>query len=187
MSRRVLLPHTFAVQDATAQATLYTYLGIETAPPIEPPLLRIEARRSTVNMSFSWIQLGKGMLDRAFFIHLIKQDYHYLRAYALLAAKSHDFAPISSAAKVMQHIADEKTMHVSYCAKFSITLEELERTPESPATMAHGAFLIDVGFQGDTTKLLVALAAWLLGYGEVGLWLEKEAARSGKVIRIASG
>ncbi|KAF8437563.1 hypothetical protein L210DRAFT_3546087 [Boletus edulis BED1] len=53
--------------------------------------------------------------------------------------------------------------------------------------MAHGAFLIDVGFQGDTTKLLVALAAWLLGYGEVGLWLEKEAARSGKVIRIASG
>ncbi|KAF8437562.1 hypothetical protein L210DRAFT_3546085 [Boletus edulis BED1] len=43
-----------SVQDATAQATLYTYLGIETAPPIEPPLLRIEARRSTVNMSFSW-------------------------------------------------------------------------------------------------------------------------------------
>ncbi|KAF8425425.1 hypothetical protein L210DRAFT_3634654, partial [Boletus edulis BED1] len=31
--------------------------------------------------------------------------------------------------------------------------------------------------QGDTTKLLVALAAYLLGYGEVGLWLEREAAK----------
>lgn len=29
---------------------------------------------------------------------------------------------------------------------------------------------------GDTTKLLMALLACLLGYGEVGLWLKKEAA-----------
>jgi len=34
-----------------------------------------------------------------------------------------------------------------------------------------------VGLQGDTTKLLMALAACLLGYGEVGLWLKKEAAK----------
>ena len=30
---------------------------------------------------------------------------------------------------------------------------------------------------GDTTLLLVALAACLVGYGEVGLWLKKEAAK----------
>ncbi|KAF8437560.1 Phosphomethylpyrimidine kinase-domain-containing protein [Boletus edulis BED1] len=200
-----------SVEDATAQATLYTYLGIETAPPIgkgygplnhlhsisrlvvqprtdgHPYPLTHKFIQSTVDLWKSYVQhdfvvqLGKGTLDRASFIHFIKQDYHYLkyysRAYALLATKSHDFAPISSAAKVMQHIADEKTMHVSYCAQFGITLEELETTPESPATMAYGAFLIDVGLQGDTTKLLVALAACLLGYGEVGLWLEKEAAK----------
>ncbi|KAF8129249.1 Phosphomethylpyrimidine kinase-domain-containing protein [Boletus edulis] len=200
-----------SVEDATAQATLYTYLGIETAPPIgkgygplnhlhsisrlvvqprtdgHPYPLTHKFIQSTVDLWKSYVQhdfvvqLGKGTLDRASFIHFIKHDYHYLkyysRAYALLATKSHDFAPISSAAKVMQHIADEKTMHVSYCAQFGITLEELETTPESPATMAYGAFLIDVGLQGDTTKLLVALAACLLGYGEVGLWLEKEAAK----------
>ena len=117
--------------------------------------------------------------------------------YRLLASKSHDFAPISAAVKVMLDITAETTMHVSYCAKFGVTLEELEATPESPATMAYGAFLVDVGLQGtsahpchylhrstflrfnsgDTTKLLMALAACLLGYGEVGLWLKKEAAK----------
>jgi len=30
---------------------------------------------------------------------------------------------------------------------------------------------------GDATKLLVALMACLLGYGEVGLWLTKEASK----------
>ena len=30
---------------------------------------------------------------------------------------------------------------------------------------------------GDTSKLIMACAACLLGYGEVGLWLKKEAAR----------
>ena len=39
-------------------------------------------------------------------------------------------------------------MHVAYCEQFGVTLEELERTPESPATIAYGAFLIDVGLQG---------------------------------------
>ena len=30
---------------------------------------------------------------------------------------------------------------------------------------------------GDSTKLMMALLACLLGYGEVGLWLKKEAAK----------
>ncbi|KAF8548366.1 hypothetical protein OG21DRAFT_1516363 [Imleria badia] len=198
------------METAVAQATVYTHLGIETAPPIgkgygplnhlhsisqltvrprtpgHPHPVAYQFIQTTRDLWKSYIehdfvvQLGKGTLDRASFIHFIKQDYHYLkyysRAYALLAAKSHDFGPISSAVKVMSDIAAETTMHVSYCAQFDITVEELEETPESPATMAYGAFLIDVGLQGDTTKLLVALAACLLGYGEVGLWLKKEAA-----------
>ena len=66
----------------------------------------------------------------------------------LLATKSHDFASISSAVKVMLNIAAETSMHASYCAEFGVTLEELEATPESPATMAYGAYLLDVGLQG---------------------------------------
>ncbi len=33
------------------------------------------------------------------------------------------------------------------------------------------------GYEGDAAKLLVALAACLLGYGEVGLWLVTEASK----------
>ncbi|KAH7890084.1 Phosphomethylpyrimidine kinase-domain-containing protein [Phlebopus sp. FC_14] len=133
-------------------------------------------------------QLGKGTLERASFLHFIKfavvsqerrQDYHYLkyyaRAYSLLASKSHDFAPIMAAAEIVFHITRESAMHTSFCAQWGITREELETTPESPATTAYGAFLLDTGLQGDTTKLVMALAACLLGYGEVGLWLKKEA------------
>lgn len=71
-----------------------------------------------------------------------------LKRLRLLATKSHEFGPIASAVKVMCDIAAETTMHVAYCEQFGVTLEELERTPESPATIAYGAFLIDVGLQG---------------------------------------
>jgi hydroxymethylpyrimidine/phosphomethylpyrimidine kinase len=83
-------------------------------------------------------------------------------------------------------------MHMSYCAEWGITEDELINTPESPTLTAYGAFLIDTGMQGtvacfvdiellkicllgDSMKLVVALAACLLGYGEVGLWLKEEA------------
>lgn len=125
------------------------------------------------------IQLGKGTLDRSSFLHFIKQDYLYLkyyaRAHALLASKSHDFTLILAATNIVLHIVGESSMHKSYCAQWDITSEELESTPESSATTAYGAFLLDSGLQGDTMKLLVAVAACLLGYGEVGLWLKKEA------------
>jgi hydroxymethylpyrimidine/phosphomethylpyrimidine kinase len=83
-------------------------------------------------------------------------------------------------------------MHVGYCAEWGITADELNSTPESPALTAYGAFLIDIGMQGaaacfclylfieiwllgDSMRLSIALAACLLGYGEVGLWLKEQA------------
>jgi hydroxymethylpyrimidine/phosphomethylpyrimidine kinase len=148
--------------------------------PLTQKLIRSTARlwKEYVQHDFV-IQLGKGTLNRTSFIHFIKQDYHYLkyyaRAYALLASKSHDFAPILAAARIVLHISRESTMHTSFCAQWGVTIQELETTPESPATTAYGAFLVDTGLQGDMTNLLMALAACLLGYGEVGLWLKKEA------------
>ncbi|KIK96679.1 hypothetical protein PAXRUDRAFT_825700 [Paxillus rubicundulus Ve08.2h10] len=198
--------------EATAQATSFTHLGIETAVPIgkgfgplnhlhsasrfvlqprtpgNPYPLTQKLIRSTARLWKEYVQhdfvvqLGKGTLKRSSFIHFIKQDYHYLkyyaRGYALLASKSHGFASILAATKIILHISSESTMHTSFCAQWGITAEELETTPESPATTAYGAFLIDTGLQGDTTKLLMALAACLLGYGEVGLWLKREAEKS---------
>lgn len=126
-------------------------------------------------------QLAQGVLPRECFLHFIKQDYLYLRyyarAYALLAAKSSTFPAIKSATDTILNVISEVTTHKSFCAQWGISEEELLATPESPATTAYGAYLLDVGLQGDTSKLIMACAACLLGYGEVGLWLKKEAAK----------
>ncbi|KAI6017437.1 Phosphomethylpyrimidine kinase-domain-containing protein [Pisolithus marmoratus] len=198
-----------ALAEATARATSYTHLGIETASPIGQgfgPLNHLHSVTESLivprttrnpfpltyslirNTSAKWskyvqhefvVKLGEGTLEQASFLHFIKQDYHYLkyyaRAHALLAAKSDSFAPILAATHIVLHIAKESSMHTSYCAQWGITKEELESTPESPTTTAYGAFLLDTGLQGDTMKLVMVLAACLLGYGEVGLWLKSEA------------
>ncbi|KAI0792631.1 Phosphomethylpyrimidine kinase-domain-containing protein [Abortiporus biennis] len=126
-------------------------------------------------------QLAKGTLPRECFLHFIKQDYLYLRyyarAYSLLAAKSSTFTDIDIATRTIINVIDEVQTHKKFCAQWGITEEELQTTPESPATTAYGAYILDVGLQGDTNKLLMAVAACLLGYGEVGLWLKKESSK----------
>lgn len=66
-------------------------------------------------------------------------------------------------------------MHVAYCESWGISKEELLSTPESPATLGYTNYLLDAGLRGDDLTLMVALLACLLGYGEVGLWLKKQA------------
>ncbi|KLO19638.1 hypothetical protein SCHPADRAFT_843111 [Schizopora paradoxa] len=126
-------------------------------------------------------QVGEGTLREECFVHFIKQDYHYLkyyaRAYGLLVAKSHSFDAIQTATQTILNILNEVKMHKSFCEEWGISNEQLETAPESPATMAYGSYLLNVGLQGDGAKLLVALAACLLGYGEVGLWLISEASK----------
>ncbi|KAJ3788268.1 Ribokinase-like protein [Lentinula aff. detonsa] len=121
--------------------------------------------------------LGQGTLPSENFIHFIRQDYLYLkyyaRAYALLSAKSNSFPAIDSATQIVLSVLQEVNTHKKFCASFGITEDQLARTKESPATAAYGGYLIDVGSRGDTTLLLMALLACLLGYGEVGLWLKK--------------
>ncbi|KJA19069.1 hypothetical protein HYPSUDRAFT_56780 [Hypholoma sublateritium FD-334 SS-4] len=146
-------------------------------------------------------QLGKGTLDRAHFIHFVKsvltndilhpemlivflrQDYHYLKYYArayalmpqrLLAAKSTTFGQIDSCTKTISNVLHEIGNHKAFCATFGITEQDLETTNEAGATIAYGAYIIDIGLQGDSTRLMMALMACLLGYGEVGLWLKKQ-------------
>ncbi|OCB91092.1 hypothetical protein A7U60_g1657 [Sanghuangporus baumii] len=125
-------------------------------------------------------QLGEGTLRRESFVHFVKQDYQYLkyyaRAYGLLVAKSRRFADIKPATDTILNVLNEVTMHRSYCSvELGISEVELEMTPESSATTAYGAFILDSGLRGDETLLIITLAACLLGYGEVGLWLNNQA------------
>lgn len=52
----------------------------------------------------------------------------------------------------MLGISKESSMHVSFCAQFGVTLQDLEATPESPATTAYGAYLVDIGLQGPSVS-----------------------------------
>ncbi|KAJ3514035.1 hypothetical protein NLJ89_g2606 [Agrocybe chaxingu] len=177
-----------SLEKAIGVATMYTHLGIQTATPIGKgygPLNHLHSISSSlvplwkdyVQHEFV-IQLGKGILDRNRFVHFIKQDYHYLkyyaRAYALLAAKSASFKIIETSTQTILNVLHEIGNHKTFCEKFDISEEELENTPESVATTAYGAFILDTGIQGDVSRLTMALMACLLGYGEVGLWLKKQ-------------
>ncbi|KAK7035986.1 Phosphomethylpyrimidine kinase-domain-containing protein [Favolaschia claudopus] len=124
-------------------------------------------------------RLGEGSLPKECFVHFIKQDYHYLRyyarAYSLLAAKSSTFPQIDSATQTILNVLREIKTHRAFCASFGVTEDELAQTHEASATSAYGGYILDVGMQGDTTRLLMAVLACLIGYGEVGLWLKREA------------
>lgn len=103
-----------------------------------------------------------------------------LGPHRLLAAKSTSFTAMATALESVTGVLHEvSTTHKAFCARWGITERELEDTPESTATTAYGAYIMDIGFQGDTIKLNMALAACLLGYGEVGLWLVAESKRLG--------
>ncbi|CUA72171.1 Thiamine biosynthesis protein THI22 [Rhizoctonia solani] len=117
-------------------------------------------------------QLAAGTLPAENFVHYLKQDYiylkHYARAHGLLAAKSSTYSGAGAAATIVLHIVRESQMHVEYCAKWGVTPEELETTPELPATAAYARYIMDVGYQGDDFMLIIAVASCLLGYAEVG-------------------
>ena len=106
-------------------------------------------------------------------------------SHRLLAAKSTSLTAIAAAMQSVQNIMYEiTTNHKAFCTRWGISEKELEETPESTATTAYGAYIMDIGFQGNSVKLNMALAACLLGYGEVGLWLANESRRSGSWVNM---
>ncbi|KAF8823697.1 hypothetical protein HHX47_DHR9000159 [Lentinula edodes] len=170
----------FTLTNAVRRAVQYTYRGIATANSAighgHGPLNHFHSMREIVvpksarvwkaYVEHEFVKLlGKGTLPQKNFIHFIN----------LLAAKSNSFPAIDSATQIVLNVLREVNTHETFCASFGITKDELARTPESPATAAYGGYLIDVALRGDATLLLMALLACLLGYGEVGLWLEKNA------------
>jgi hydroxymethylpyrimidine/phosphomethylpyrimidine kinase len=63
-------------------------------------------------------------------------------------AKSSTFVQIGSATQTVLSILAEINTHKAFCNSFGVTQEQIESTPETAATMAYGAYLIDTGFQG---------------------------------------
>ena len=57
-----------------------------------------------------------------------------------------------------------------------MTRAQLLAEPESAVCSSYARYIIDTGAQGDILELYVAIASCLIGYGEVGLWLQKQVA-----------
>lgn len=118
-------------------------------------------------------QMGQGTLPEAAFRTYLIQDYLFLiqfaRANALAVYKSRTLADMRKAQSAVSAILDvEMDLHVRLCARWGITAEAIERSPEHAATVAYTRFVLDHGAAGDLLELNVALAPCVVGYAEIG-------------------
>ncbi|KAJ9609676.1 trifunctional hydroxymethylpyrimidine kinase/phosphomethylpyrimidine kinase/thiaminase [Cladophialophora chaetospira] len=116
--------------------------------------------------------MAHGTLPESLFKNYLVQDYlyltHFARTHALAAYKSQTMSNITASAQIILHIQREMDLHLSYCAEFDISREQLEdptRTKESLACTAYSRYVLDIGASQDWLALQMALAPCLLGYG----------------------
>ncbi|MEM8749272.1 MAG: thiaminase II [Pseudomonadota bacterium] len=121
--------------------------------------------------------LGDGTLPEAAFRDYLIQDYLFLiqfaRAYALAIYKGRTLDEMRGGLEGLKAILDvEMDLHVRLCAKWGLSAEQLEATPEKSQTIAYTRFVLDAGNAGDLLDLYVALAPCMIGYGEIGAALK---------------
>ncbi len=107
--------------------------------------------------------LGRGTLPEAAFRHFLVQDYlfliHFARAHALAGFKATQLTDIRAAAAAVSAIVDvEMPLHVSYCAGWGLSEEQMAAASEAMETMAYTRFVLERGLAGDLLDLQVALA-----------------------------
>ena len=117
--------------------------------------------------------MGDGSLPEAAFKDYLVQDYLFLiqfaRAYALAIYKGRSLQEMRGALEGLKAILDvEMDLHIRLCAKWGLSAEQLEATPEKGETVAYTRFVLDAGNAGDLLDLYVALAPCMIGYGEIG-------------------
>ncbi|CCG82862.1 putative Thiamin biosynthesis protein [Taphrina deformans PYCC 5710] len=117
-------------------------------------------------------QLADGSLPLSSFKRFLQQDYLYLIQYARLTAlaayKCENLDDIAASAEIILHIREEMKLHVNYCKDFGITKAMLEAGQESVACTVYTRYIESIGNTRDWMSLQIALAACLIGYGEVG-------------------
>lgn len=124
--------------------------------------------------------LRDGSLPRAAFLDYLRQDYlfliHFSRAWALGVVKADSLDEMRACAGAVEALVNhEMELHVRTCAEAGISKAALEATEEHPANLAYTRYVLDAGFSGDFLDLLAALAPCVLGYGEIGARLKREA------------
>ncbi len=116
--------------------------------------------------------LAEGTLPEAAFKDYLVQDYLFLiefaRAYALAAYKAPTLDDMRDAKAAMSAILDvEMDLHVSICANWGLSADDLEASDAAPETLAYTRYVLETGMRGDLLALKVALAPCVIGYAEI--------------------
>lgn len=121
-----------------------------------------------------------GTLPRAAFLTYLVQDYrflvHFSRAWALGIVKAATLDEMRACSATVHALVDgEMALHVGICAAAGISKADLLATEEAPENLAYTRYVLETGYSGDFLDLLAALAPCVLGYGEIGARLMREA------------
>lgn len=124
--------------------------------------------------------LKTGDLPRAGFLAYLRQDYiflkHFARAWSLAVVKAETLEEMQAASATVHGLLHgEMSLHERLCAEAGILLEDLRATIEAPENLAYTRYVLEAGYSGDFLDLLAALAPCVMGYGEIGARLLREA------------
>lgn len=125
--------------------------------------------------------LRHGTLPRTAFMTYLVQDYrflvHFSRAWALGVVKASTIEEMRACAATVHALIDgEMALHLGICAREGIDMAALQAAEEAPGNLAYTRYVLEAGYSGDFLDLLASLAPCMLGYGEIGLRLAREAA-----------
>ena len=120
--------------------------------------------------------IGDGSLELEKFRYYMRQDYIFLidfsRAISLAVAKAQDVQDMGWFAKLLHETLNtEMSLHVSFCADFGITEDELKNTEASPTTHAYTRHLIQSAYSGGIGEVSTAILPCSWGYCEIGQML----------------
>ena len=124
--------------------------------------------------------LRDGSLPRDSFLHYLVQDYvflvHFSRAWALGVVKAETLDEMKTCAGTVDALVNhEMQLHVQTCAEAGIDEATLFNAVEAKNNLAYTRYVLDAGFSGDFLDLMAALAPCVMGYGEIGARLGREA------------
>ncbi len=124
--------------------------------------------------------LGDGTLPREVFLRYLVQDYvfliHFARAWALGVVKAETLDEMKLCSVTVDALVNhEMSLHVRTCAAAGIPEADLQNAVELPQNLAYTRYVLEAGFSGDFLDLMAALAPCVMGYGEIGARLGRDA------------
>jgi thiaminase/transcriptional activator TenA len=123
--------------------------------------------------------IGDGTLRVERFHHFIRQDYlfliEYSRVLALASARAPALEEMGRFAELLtETLTTEMALHRDYCARFGITVGDLDATKAASTTQAYTDFLLKTAYSGSFAELSCALLPCMWGYCEIGLKLAQQ-------------